>query len=140
MGEATYYFKAEFKSEKEAKESLPKFKAYLKEHTKAYDEWQDTRGGKGSQANLVRLRERYPLAFKFVSVSRVDEQMNELAGHLLDFREGEINQQGNTIFIQAIVWHFDKWEHLVLFAHSLGAKAGYVSDEHHTPFDSFEVD
>lgn len=115
MGEATYYFRSIFPSKEQARKSLPKIRRYLKEHQKAYDEWQRVRGkptkgfevyikerdGCSNCQNRLRcltnsieanakcryeyLKETYPLAFRFIPTPHFDQALNDLAGWLLDY-------------------------------------------------------
>lgn len=138
MGEATYYFKAEFETEEQAEKSLPEFEEYLTQHKKAYDDWQDKLRGNGNpNTNLNTLKKKYPLAMKFVKIDKLkedDTHMNSLAGCLLDYWDTEktLFCDGKTIKFYQEVWHFDDWHHLVDFAHTLDgcARANYVSDEY----------
>lgn len=143
MGEATYYFKALFKTKKEAKVGYEKIKEYLTQSDLAYHEWQDIRGRsrKPGLERFKKLKEKYPLVFSQIPDFKVvDASMNELAGLFIDSAEGLGGDskifvlQGKEVRFSILTWHFDDWRHLVRYAQSLGAKAGYISDEYTTPY------
>lgn len=134
MGEATYYFVANFDSRENAKSGMNKIKQYLTDQKKAYDYWQNHRT-KGIYDKLLKL---HPLALSFLdknSMDPDDEASNNLAGLLIDTHEPFsecLKLDGNFVLYSQEVWHFDDWTHLLRFAKSLKGclNAKYESDEY----------
>jgi hypothetical protein len=117
MNECTYYFKAEFLSEKEAQSAQKKITKFLAESRKAYEFYQKAR------AIFLRYRldgfwqkfkSQYPLVFNYVQTLPEyikDPESADLSG-LLDF-----GQDSNDVYIKGamvsyedgMVWHFTDW-------------------------------
>lgn len=148
MGESEFYFKAVFETEEEAKRNLPVIKTYLKQHTRASEEWQNIRGSDGTRTPKEKynyLKNKYKLAFLTIpEFKKIDEGMNELAENLIEFRledgdEGAIFREYHIIYLRTIVWHFSDLQPLVDFTKLLGAVAGYLNEEEVTSKDFFEM-
>jgi len=155
MGEATFYLKAEFTSEKEARDTLPLFKELLIDQSNAYEYWQkycreDPRmeekdrdflhvNSKTPPERYELLKEKFELAFSILpayEVSTNDKNMNFLAGQLYDGGleqiEDNLDIEDTTIYFHAEVWHFSTWDHLSEWLRERGSRAGWLSDEYAT--------
>jgi len=114
MGEATYYFKATFKTEEQAKKGFKEIKKYLVMNDKAAD-------------CLKLLQKKFR---KLSQIMNATDGNNALAGKLISMSDVHTLEQDKLdVLFSATVWHFDDWDHLVLFAKSLEGckKAAYIS-------------
>ncbi len=141
MGEARYYAKVKFGSEKQAQEALPKIEAFLKRVSEAENDWQSNRNG-GKESDDVR-RQKFPEVFEYLKIEtpendRPPDYSNYCAGLLdspLSHDDGEIFIRDNYVLFSGTLWHFAQWEPLMLAMkeHFGAIDAGYVSDEYAEP-------
>ena len=123
MGECTYYFKAQFKSDTAAKKALPKIQKFLLENLKAQDFWQANRGESPTQEVFwEQFKEKFPITTAYLkSFNMLDgEKNNGLAGRLdlCSYPENVeyIQLDGSVIGYTANdVWHFADWSPLAEF-------------------------
>jgi len=134
MGEATYYFKAIFKTKEDAQKSFDKIREYLRQNNEAYDYWQDKRNSKNPQLILNNLKKKYPQVMKLINVDKVTTNMNELSGNFIEIMEDitdNLEIIGNEIQFSGMTWHFADWRTLEVFCLKLGAvNAKWISDEY----------
>lgn len=140
MGEATYYFKAVFNSIGDARNNFDKIREYLRQNEECYNEWQEKRHTKQPTKTLNNLKTKYPLVFSVLKIEKATQNMNELAGNLIEITEGyneglELKQ--NEIRFSGETWHLADWQPLENFCLSLGAiKTNQVSDEYLDPWST----
>lgn len=159
MGEATYYFKARFKSQADAEAALPRVKRLISEGIEAQDYWQDHRGmeREGKRAEFWKeFKKKFPVITKYLESYRVGccghehflvdgDCNNDLAGqldfgsHQDDADNAEVH--GSEIHYNATVWHFSHWDGFMQFLKSeFGAvKTGWLSDEYVDPSELVEL-
>ena len=138
MGEATFYLKAEFKNEGDAKIAEKIGEVVLNELNEFNNKFQSIRDNINvSIADRIgSLLDSYPLIEEFFdlpSIKKSDVVLNELAGwneiekdNQFDFRREE-----NILYLSNEIWHFSNWDGICHLFEKLGAiKTGYASDEY----------
>ena len=140
MGEARYYMKVYFQTEQDVLQNLPKIMAFWEEGIKAEDWWQ-THRGESSAIFWAAFEQEFPLVSEMLRQANLfgGDCNNDLAGHL-DFGDSGdycIEEAGNSILINATVWHFANWDIQKAFIlHEFQALAvNWLSDEYLNPFD-----
>ncbi len=146
MGEAMYYFKAEFPTEEEAKNGAIKIKNFLTEMGKAYKYWQANRRAgvwKDIQKKFPDVAEVIKKYVEYEMENLKGDDNNALAGFLIAYNpkgEGYVfSVKGKNVLYSQMVWHFDNWNPLVDYVKSIGGKAKWVSEEDLKPTDRFKM-
>jgi hypothetical protein len=147
MGEATYYCKIYFESERTAKSALPKVRRFFKQGIKAYDYWQAHRDGTTTAAQFwLDIDKKFPEVGNYLKHAGLyeDGKNNELSGKLDfgsldDFDRLDVGKDdsGWAIWYSAMVWHFADWDPMLTFVQKqYGAERySWISDEYAELFD-----
>ena len=145
MGEAIYYMKAVYSTEKIAEEKKPEVEAFLLRMNQCETMWHDVRSWEDYIKADHILRGKFLDVFEGLGIEKGDAKLdreyqkglNYLAG-LLDspMRNSEwglyaCNVVGNSIQFWGEVWHFANWDGLKKYLIKGGAiKADWLSEEH----------
>jgi hypothetical protein len=149
MGEATYYCKIFFESERAAKVALPKVEKFFKQGIKAYNYWQKHRDSKTTAAQFwIDIDKKFPEIGNYLRYAKLygGDKNNKLAGQL-DF--GSMDDLSNlgvnkserdsewAIWYSAMVWHFADWNKIMEFIVKRyeAEEASWISDEYVNYFD-----
>jgi len=145
VGEATFYLKARFGSEDEAKLAVKIAKYVLDDLAEFHDDWQRIRSEteipvKGRDRIL---KEKHPLVAKLIELPEPrsnDVCMNYLAGRCEMHKGYELYNNGEWIYLSCICWHLASWDNIEKLFIKLGAiEVGWISDEDFNPFDAVPV-
>jgi hypothetical protein len=147
MGEAVYYCKIYFESERAARTALPKVKKFFRQGIKAHNYWQAHRDGTTPISQFwLDIDKKFPEVSNYLKHDKLHgkDKNNELAG-LLDFGSQDDldrldvgkDDSGWAIWYSAMVWHFADWDPMLTFAQKqYGAtRYSWVSDEYAELFD-----
>lgn len=143
MGEATYYMKARFASDKIARGKLAFISKFILEGQRAYEFWQKHRHEDPIQF-WPTFKENFPEVSKYLASGDLlgGDVNNVLAGHL-DFggEDDHATVQGDIIKFAATCWHFAEWD---LFTTYIIERFGafdckWVSDEYLDPFECIRL-
>ena len=125
MGEAVYYYKAEFPESALVSHLQEQLKAFHVEGAKAYEFWQDNRdhGRKGQKDQETFWKEfatQFPTIYEYTQFLNIAGKGfdNELCGKMSWGSEEDAENlrfQGNTARYYAEVWHMASWEELGMF-------------------------
>lgn len=125
MGEAVYYYKAEFPEGALVSQLQEQLKAFHVEGAKAYEFWQENRdhGHKGQKDQETFWKEfatQFPVIYEYTQFLNIAGKGfdNELSGKMSWGSEGDAENlrfQGNTARYYAEVWHMASWEELGMF-------------------------
>ncbi len=147
MGEATFYLKAKFKSEREAELAVKVAKPVLDDLAAFHEDWQTIRYHNNIPVNERHelLLKKHPLVAKFVELPEPepepedddDVNMNYLAGKCEMHGYYEIYSDGEWVRLSCECWHLATWDNIEKFFAEIGAvEVGWISDEHIDPFDA----
>jgi hypothetical protein len=148
MGEATYYLKAYFNSNDDAKRAMVQITPLIEQGIEAQDWWQDHRGMDESERPEFwkQFSERFPAVTEYLGETRSRNSLvggdcnNELAGELDFGSDSDIESlmlNGSEIWYCGYVWHFADWTRLADAFYRAGAvKVNWISDENMNPFDT----
>jgi hypothetical protein len=139
MGMATYYLKASFGSESEARLGLKTMRTLLGQGSRAHEFWQENRGSQPSEF-WPEFQRKFPAVWGYLDEKlRGGDCNNALAGEL-DFGSEEdarenLERRGLMLYYSAYVWHCASWDRLVAYAKSVcgAARAGWISEENVEP-------
>jgi len=146
MGMATFYLKAEFRNEKDAKLGEKIGEEVLNELDKFGNMWESIRSNFDIPVKdrPKELLNNFPLIEELFNIPLSDDDLglDPLAGWNEINKENNFDffRRENILYLSNEVWHFAMWEGICDLFKQLGAiKTGYLSDEYLDPFECIEM-
>jgi len=142
MGEATYYCKIRYNSDKERDKGYEFVKRFFYEGAKAEHYWQYNRG-EDAEGFWRGFDKEFPLVKEYLEkLVKPSDHNKELAAFLnfgcVDDLDDSFQFIDNEIWYEACVWHLSKWDSMLAFVdEKTGSNSSWISDEYLDPFSSF---